>query len=129
MTESTSSAQPPGDPAESPGAERFHLKLAARGILLALALAAVVLRLHHLDEIPPGFGYDEGTHALDALRVLQGEHAVFFTENTGRPGLIVYAIALSTSLFGRTMLALRLPTAPSQRWHGHCCLLAGMVAF
>ena len=111
MTESTSSAQPPGDPAESAGAERFHLKLAAGGILFALALAAVVLRLHSLDEIPPGIGYDEGTHALDALRVLQGEHAVFFTENTGRPGLIVYAIALSTSIFGRTMLALRLPTA------------------
>ena len=48
---------------------------------------------------------------MDALRVLQGEHAVFFSENNGREGLIVYAIALATSLFGRTALAVRLPTA------------------
>ena len=48
---------------------------------------------------------------MDALRVLQGEHAVFFPENNGREGLIVYTIALAISFLGRTMLALRLPTA------------------
>ena len=48
---------------------------------------------------------------MDALRVLQGEHAVFFPANNGREGLIVYTIALAISFLGRTMLALRLPTA------------------
>ena len=48
---------------------------------------------------------------MDALRVLQGEHAVFFPANNGREGLIVYTIALAVSFVGRTMLALRLPTA------------------
>lgn len=48
---------------------------------------------------------------MDALRVLQGEHAVFFTANNGREGLIVYLIALAISFLGRTMEALRLPTA------------------
>ena len=48
---------------------------------------------------------------MDALRVLQGEYAVFFPENNGREGLIVYAIALAISLLGRTALAVRLPTA------------------
>ncbi len=48
---------------------------------------------------------------MDALRVLQGEHAVFFPANNGREGLIVYVIALAISLLGRTVLALRVPTA------------------
>ena len=52
---------------------------------------------------------------MDALRVLQGEHAVFFSAHPekfgGREGLVMYAIALAISLMGRTELALRLPTA------------------
>ena len=48
---------------------------------------------------------------MDALSVLRGEHAAFFPESHGREGLIVYAIALTTSVLGRTILAVRLPTA------------------
>ena len=49
---------------------------------------------------------------MDALRVLQGEHAVFFPEKVeGREGMVMYAMALAISLLGRTELALRLPTA------------------
>ena len=48
---------------------------------------------------------------MDALRVLQGEHAVYFPANNGREGLIVYTIALAISFLGRTVLALRVPTA------------------
>lgn len=58
---------------------------------------------------------------MDALRVLQGEHAVFFAEKErGREGMVVYAIALAISLFGRTELSLHLPTALAS---------AGMVFF
>ena len=35
----------------------------------------------------------------------------FFPENRGREGLIVYAVAVATAFLGRTVLALRLPTA------------------
>ena len=42
---------------------------------------------------------------------MKGEHAPFFPENNGREGMIVYAIALTTSFLGRTVLAVRLPTA------------------
>ena len=72
----------------------------------------MLLRLQRLSELPPGVDAGEGANGLDALRVLQGEHAVYFPEKFGgREGLAMYAIALSISLLGRTELALRLPTA------------------
>ena len=80
-------------------------------VLLALTLAVLALRFHRLNEIPPGLNFDEAAHGVDALRVLQGRHAAFFPGNYGREGLIVYAITLTTSLLGRSVLAVRLPTA------------------
>ena len=89
----------------------MRLALVAGGILFVLALAVLLLRIQRIDELPIGLHHDEGAHGMDALRVLQGEHAVFFPANNGREGLIVYTIALAVSFVGRTMLALRLPTA------------------
>ncbi len=91
--------------------EHFRLQLVTGVILLALGAIVVLLRLQGLAEIPPRLDSDEGIHGLDALQVLQGEHAVFFDANHGREGLIVYVIALSISILGRTELAIRLPTA------------------
>ena len=88
-----------------------RVRLVAGAILLALALVVVTLRFHRLSELPPGLYYDEGAHGVDALQVLQGKHAVFFPQNYGREGLIVYGVAASTAFLGRSMLALRLPTA------------------
>ncbi len=79
--------------------------------MFALALAVVMLRLQRLNEIPPGLHHDEWAHGVDALTVLQGEHTIFFPRNNGREGLIVYTIAPAISFFGKTMLAIRLPTA------------------
>ncbi len=93
------------------GKSRRIQRLCTGVILFGLAVAVVVLRLYRLAELPPGLFLDEGVHGVDALQVLQGKHAVFFRENTGREGLIVYAIALATSFLGRTILAIRLPTA------------------
>ena len=81
------------------------------GIAIALVLAAVMLRLHRLSDIPPGIYLTEGIHGVNALQVLQGDHAVFFPDDYGRAGMIIYAIALTTSLMGQTMLAVRLPSA------------------
>ena len=105
------SAQRPAGAAESERAERFRLRLVTGAILLALALAVVMLRFPRLSELPPDLHPDEGAHGLNALQVLRGEHAVFFPEQNGREGLVVYAIAFAISLLGRTVLALRLPTA------------------
>ncbi len=82
------------------------------GILTALAVTVAVLRLHRLAELPPGVDLGEAANGLDALRVLGGEHAVFFPEKlAGREGLFIYAIAAAFALLGRTEMALRLPAA------------------
>ena len=91
--------------------ERLRIALVTAGILVFLASAVFILRLHRLSELPPGLHHDEGTHGVNALQVMRGEHAAFFPENNGREGMIVYAIALATSFLGRTALAVRLPTA------------------
>ncbi len=80
--------------------------------LLLLALGtAVFLRLYNLGSWPPGLYRDEAFNGLDALRVLQGDLAVFFTANNGREPLYIYLTTLSITLFGRTVLALRLAAA------------------
>lgn len=104
-------AQETFDAAVPEGAARQRILWVTLVVLLALALAVLLLRLQRLDELPSGLHHDEATHGMDALRVLQGEHAVFFPANTGREGLIVYTIALAISLLERTVLALRVPTA------------------
>lgn len=91
--------------------DRLRIAIVTGGILVALVLIVVALRFYRLSDIPPGLYHDEGAHGVDALRVLQGEHAVFFPENNGREGLIVYTIAPFVAVLGRTMLALRLPMA------------------
>ena len=80
-------------------------------IVIGLLLLAGVLRLQQLAQLPPGVFVDEGANGLDALKVLQGHHALFFPENLGREGLIMYADALAIALLGRTVLAVRLPAA------------------
>lgn len=80
--------------------------------LLLLALGtAVFLRLYQLGHWPPGLYRDEAFNGLDALRVLQGDLAIFFTANNGREPLYIYLTALSIALLGRTVLALRLAAA------------------
>ena len=92
--------------------ERLLLRLVTWGVLLALAVAVALLRLQRLDQLPPGLLGDEGRNGPAALHVLQGNHAVFFPQfGVGREASTVYILALSTSLFGRTLFAIHLPTA------------------
>jgi 4-amino-4-deoxy-L-arabinose transferase-like glycosyltransferase len=80
--------------------------------LLLLAVGtAVFLRFYNLANWPPGLYRDEAFNGLDALRVLDGEPAVFFTANNGREPLYIMLTALSVVLFGRTVLAVRLVAA------------------
>ena len=80
-------------------------------IVVGLLLLAFALRLQRLDQLPPGVFVDEGANGLDALKVLQGHHALFFPANLGREGLIMYADAFAIALLGRTIMAIRLPAA------------------
>jgi 4-amino-4-deoxy-L-arabinose transferase-like glycosyltransferase len=80
-------------------------------IVVGLLLLAGALRLLRLEQLPPGLFIDEGANGMDALRVLQGHHALFFPENQGREGMVIYATALAIALLGRTITAVRLPAA------------------
>ncbi len=115
--------------AATAGSGRFLLALATGGILLLLTVAVAVLRLSQLTDYPPGLFIDEGAHGLDALRVLSGEHAVFFAGNNGREGLMVYAAALSISSLGRTALAVRLPAALASASTVFAVFLLGQLLF
>jgi len=87
---------------------------ALRGQILSLigitALAAG-LRLAWIGSLPPGLYHDEAFNGLDALRVLAGEHPIFFEANNGREPLFIYLTALSVGLLGRTPGALRIVSA------------------
>ena len=92
--------------------ERRLFRFVTVGILIALAFAVALLRLHRLDELPPGLYSDEGQHGLNALRIMQGEHSPFFPEKAfGVEALMPYVVVPAISLLGRTELALRLPAA------------------
>ncbi len=110
MSESSSAQHPAAAPA-SEERERLRLKWATAAILVALAIVVMVLRFHRLDQLPPGIKNDEGLDGWLALRVLEGEHAVFFPVSKGRPASNIYGLAFSTALFGRTLFAMHLPAA------------------
>ncbi|MFO7662956.1 MAG: glycosyltransferase family 39 protein [Chloroflexota bacterium] len=80
-------------------------------LLVVALLLAVALRFYQLGDWPPGPYRDEAYNALDAERVLQGEHALFFPANNGREPAYVYLVAAAFALFGPTTMALRLPAA------------------
>lgn len=79
-------------------------------LLLAIAIAAG-LRFWQLGHLPPGLYRDEAYYGLDALRVLEGNHALFFPANNGREPLFIYLTALIIPLTGPTALSVRLGAA------------------
>lgn len=130
MSETSSAAQPPAGATASGNEERPRIILVSGAILFALTAAVVLLRFHRLGDLPHGIHHDEGIHGLNALQVLRGEHAVFFPEkNDGLEGLIAYAVALTTPLLGRTVLALRLPSALAGAGTVFALLWLGLLLF
>lgn len=65
--------------------------------LLLLLIAAAALRLWRIDQIPPGFHFDEAFEGLEAWRILTepGYRPFFLTGNFGVPPLNAYANAFS----------------------------------
>ena len=79
--------------------------------VIGLMLLAGVLRLYELGAWPPGLYHDEAYYGLDALRVIGGERPLYFAANNGREPFFIYLAALSIDWLGRTIYALRLPSA------------------
>ncbi|MGQ9681226.1 MAG: ArnT family glycosyltransferase [Anaerolineae bacterium] len=80
--------------------------LLALGAIVAVAL---VLRIYHFGAVPPGLYHDEAFNGLDALNVLRGARPLWFSANNGREPFFIYLVAASVALFGRTVVAVRVP--------------------
>ncbi|TAK89688.1 glycosyltransferase family 39 protein [Patescibacteria group bacterium] len=92
------------------------MKLWIRQHRVALALTTIMLiaafmRLWQLDNTPPGLHPDEAANGLDVFDILQGHLQVFFERNGGREGLFFYLQAVGVSIFGNTILGLRIAPA------------------
>lgn len=81
--------------------------------LLCLIIGiAAFFRFYQLDRIPPGLYPDvaiNGTEAIEGLR--SGQFKLFYPENNGREGLIIWLDALSIYLLGASVYALKFPAA------------------
>lgn len=75
---------------------------------LSILLAAVLLRLLFINEIPPGLTHDEADHGLSAWQVVEGARPIYFAVGYGREPLYDYATAGLMSFLGPTDFALRL---------------------
>lgn len=78
--------------------------------VLIVALAAF-FRLYRLNQVPPGFNFDEAAHAIDALDILAGHHTLFSPKLQGVESFFMYCTAGIFVLLGPSALAQRLLSA------------------
>jgi len=77
--------------------------------LIVIIALAVFFRFWQFTLIPPGLYQDEAMNGADALTSLKtGDYKVFYTNNNGREGMIVWLDALAIKTFGAAPAALRL---------------------
>jgi 4-amino-4-deoxy-L-arabinose transferase-like glycosyltransferase len=80
-------------------------------IILAvlIVLGALFLRTYKLNTLPPGVYPDEAVNGIDAIAANATHHWQFFYENNnGREGLFMNLIALGFSLFGISVITLKM---------------------
>lgn len=77
-------------------------------ILAAIIFIAAALRLYSLDTTPPGLWPDE---ALNGTQALEEPLKLFYPENNGREGMIMWLDALSFRFLGISMFSFRLVPA------------------
>lgn len=88
-------------------------KLKLTFILLILILAtAAFFRLWQLNQIPPGLYPDVAMNGINALDSLEtGHFKVFYPDNNGREGVFFWLIALSFTIFGPSIWAMKIVAA------------------
>ncbi len=80
-------------------------------LLIILAIAAF-FRLWQLNQIPPGLYPDVAMNGNDALQSLRtGNFKLFYPENNGREGMMMWLIALSFSVFGVSIWSMKIVAA------------------
>ena len=80
--------------------------------LLIILAAAAFFRLWQLNSIPPGLYPDVAMNGNNAIETLKtGDFKVFYPENNGREGLMMWLIALSFSIFGVSIWSMKIVAA------------------
>ena len=68
--------------------------------LAAILVGAAFLRLYRIDQLPPGFQFDQAFYVLDALKLLHGEFAIFFYEPGRSEPFYQYLLMPFVAFFG-----------------------------
>lgn len=80
-------------------------------LLLILGIAGF-FRLWQLDSIPPGLYPDVALNGNEALETLKtGNFKVFYPENNGREGLMMWLVAFSFQIFGVSIWSIKIVAA------------------
>lgn len=86
--------------------------LSRENLLLGAILAlAAFFRFYRLDQLPPGFQFDQAFYVFDVLRLLQGQFAIFFAAPGGSEPLYLYLAMVGVALSGVSALGLKLTSA------------------
>lgn len=80
-------------------------------LLVVIIALAAFLRLYRIDQLPPGFQFDQAFYVFDVIRLLQGEFYIFFVAPGGTEPLYPYLATVGVALFGDTAVGLRLTGA------------------
>ena len=81
------------------------------GVLVAILVAAGLMRFSQLDTVPPGMTHDEAAFGAEAEMILAGERPIYFALGYGHEPAYAYLVALAFSLLGRTLIAMRVASA------------------
>lgn len=80
-------------------------------VLVALIIfAGFLVRFLNIENAPPGVYPDEAVNGIDAINAMNGNWEWFYPANNGREGLFMNMIAVCFSLFGISVLSLKLPS-------------------
>lgn len=80
-------------------------------LLIILAIASF-FRLWQLDKIPPGLYPDVAMNGNNALETLKtGDFKVFYADNNGREGMIMWLDVISFSIFGISIWSMKIVAA------------------
>jgi 4-amino-4-deoxy-L-arabinose transferase-like glycosyltransferase len=79
-------------------------------LLLAIVALGFFLRFYNIENTPPGVYPDEAVNGIDAVNAIKsGQYEMFYTANNGREGLFMNMVAMCFTLFGISVMSLKLP--------------------
>jgi len=82
------------------------------GLLLAILIAAFLVRFINISNLPSGLYPDEAVNGMDALTAnATGNYKLFYEANNGREGLFINLQAFAVKIFGNNIPALKLWSA------------------